>query len=72
MFVKKRQEQQISKNKYNLENFKETNDKLNTAKHTRHRNTSENIHLPNIQRPRKNTYKFKILPGTSQQDSVPI
>lgn len=65
VYVKNKQSQGKTRNKYNKETLLETNEQLKTAKIlARHGNTQSKIHLTNIKRPRKHTKK-KPIPGPS-------
>lgn len=56
VFVKNKQKQGKTNNKYNLENVVSVDKDLKTAKiDARHKNTTDKIHLSNIKRPRKPT-----------------
>lgn len=66
VFVKNRQKQQKTKNKYKPEQLIYINKPLKKAKiKIKHGNTTENIHLSNIKRPKMTPYEFLHLPGTS-------
>lgn len=66
VYVKNRQKQSKTKNRYKPEQIKSINPDLKTAVINRtHGNTAENIHLSNIKHPRKKTYKFQNFPGPS-------
>jgi len=63
VFVKNKQKQNKLKNKYKPENLIKTNLKLNTGEiQPQHYNTRKKIHLSNVKRPRKITYKFEVNP----------
>lgn len=54
VFVKNRQKQSKTKNRYKIESIETLNENLKTAKITpTHYNTNEKIHISNIKRPRK-------------------
>ena len=64
IFVKNRQKQSKTKNKYKPEKLVSINKDRKTGKIVpQHFNTQQNIHLSNIKRPKKKTYKFKKLSG---------
>nr|CAH7755026.1 unnamed protein product [Callosobruchus chinensis] len=64
--VKIKQKQQKTLSKYKPEKITEINKERKTAEiNPTHGNTSKNIHLSNIKRPRKQTYKFKTLSASS-------
>nr|CAH7733080.1 unnamed protein product [Callosobruchus chinensis] len=68
VYVKNKQKQRKTLNKYKPEKIKKIDTKLKTAEiHPSHPNTTKNIHLSDIKRPRKNTYRFKNLPGPSSR-----
>nr|CAH7755991.1 unnamed protein product [Callosobruchus chinensis] len=64
--VKIKQKRQKTLSKYKPEKITEINKERKTAQiNPTHGNTSKNIHLSNIKRPRKQTYKFKTLSASS-------
>uniref|UniRef100_A0A6P7HBT0 Uncharacterized protein LOC114348839 n=2 Tax=Diabrotica virgifera virgifera TaxID=50390 RepID=A0A6P7HBT0_DIAVI len=67
VFVRNKQYQSKTKNKYQAEEISKINKERKTAKiKTRHKNTAENIHFSNVKRPKRKPYKFS---GTSQSDA---
>lgn len=69
VFVKNKQKQSKTKNKYNPEHITKITHQLKTAKISpRHHKTAKNIRLSNIKRPRK-TDKYKPLSGPSRSQS---
>lgn len=58
-------------NKYKPETLKDVDVELKTGKiEPTHYNTTENIHLSNIKRPRQKIYKTKIISGSSRASSA--
>lgn len=68
VYVRNKQAQGKTKNKYKSEEIKSKTIRLQTAEiAARHKNTSENIHLSNIKRPKKTPYKF--ISGSSPSET---
>lgn len=71
IYVKNNQKQSKTKNKYKAEQITKINKTLKTASIVaKHHNTKGKIHISNIRRPRKQTYKFKTISGSLQSDKV--
>lgn len=69
VFVKNKQKQSKTKNKFKIQKIETISPKLKTAKIIpSHKNVSSKIHLSNIKNPRKQTYKFKKITDSSQSE----
>lgn len=72
IYVKNKQKQGKTLNKYKRETLRKINPKLKTGKIQKtHFNTTENIHLSNVKRPKQKTNKPKIISGSSSQADSP-
>lgn len=66
VFVHNKQKQGKTSSKYKRQKLRSVDPNLKTAKLiSQHGNTQEKIHLSNVKRPRKKTYKFQTLSGPS-------